>query len=282
MSTRTRRLPRPSLMAVSHLVVWFYAALLVLPLYYILVSSLKDNTEIFSSGFALPEKWLFSNYTDAFTFVNLGRGLVNSAYVTIVAGLVVVALTVPAAYGLARSEGRAGRTLERLLALGFLIPGFATLIPTVFLAIGMGLYQKREFLILSYVGGTIPLSVILIAAYMRTIPRELEESAALDGANRLQTLVRIYLPLVGPAVATVMLINFINMWNEYLVALVIAGSSEATRTAQVALPVLVTNVTAQYGLLTAGTVILLVPVYFAYLVLRRRMEEALVSGATKG
>jgi multiple sugar transport system permease protein len=128
----------------------------------------------------------------------------------------------------------------------------------------------------------VPLSVVLITQYMRTIPRELEESARLDGANRLQVLGRIYAPLAMPAIATVMLLTFINIWNEYLIALVVAGPSTDVRTAQVALPTLVTNVSAEYGLLTAGTVITLLPIYAVYLLLRRRMENALVSGAMKG
>ncbi|MFD0744849.1 carbohydrate ABC transporter permease [Phytohabitans flavus] len=123
---------------------------------------------------------------------------------------------------------------------------------------------------------------MLLTQYMRAIPRELDDSARLDGAGPLQALARIYLPLAMPAVSTVLLLNFINIWNEYLIALVVAGPSADIRTAQVALPTLVTNVSAQYGLLTAGTVITLLPVYAAYLLLRRRMEDALLSGALKG
>ncbi|MGN9914212.1 carbohydrate ABC transporter permease [Phytohabitans sp. LJ34] len=269
-------------MVVSHVLVWAYAAVLALPLYYLLVSSLKDNTEIFSSAFSLPKQWLWQNYRDAWEFVSLGPALLNSALVTGAAEVLMVAVVVPAAYALARDEGWAGRLIERSMALGFLIPGFAALVPTVLLAISLGLYQTRTFLILYYVGTSIPLAVVLLTQYMRAIPRELDDSARLDGAGPLQALARIYLPLAMPAVSTVLLLNFINVWNEYLIALVVAGPSADIRTAQVALPTLVTNVSAQYGLLTAGTVITLLPVYAAYLLLRRRMEQALLSGALKG
>ncbi len=279
MSTRARRSP---LMILSHVVVWLYAAALVLPLYFLLVSSLKNNTEIFSAGFALPPEWRFDNYAKAWNFVELGSALINSAYITVLALVFIVIVCVPAAYGIARSEGLLGRLIERSLALGFLIPGFAALVPTVFLAIILTLYRTREFLILYYVAGAIPLSVILIAQYMRAIPKELEESATVDGASRFQILTRIYGPLIMPALATVVLLNFINIWNEYLIALVIAGPTIDTRTVQVALPTLVTNQAAQYGVLAAGTVITLLPVYLCYLLLKKRMENALVSGALKG
>ncbi|GAA2231134.1 carbohydrate ABC transporter permease [Herbiconiux moechotypicola] len=266
----------------SHVAVWFYAALLLLPLYFLVVSSLKDNTEIYADGFGLPPKWRWENYVNAWNYVDLGHALFNSAYVTVLSEILIIVLAVPAAYGVARSRGWIGKLVERSLTLGFLIPGFAALVPTVLLAIGLGLFRTREFLILDYVAGAMPLSVILLAQYVRALPHELEESARVDGANRLQILWRIYLPLIMPALATVMLLNFINIWNEYLIALVIGGPSVDIRTAQVALPTLVTNQAAQFGLLTAGTVIVLIPVYLCYLALRKRMENALVSGALKG
>ena len=270
------------LMVLAHIGVWGYAAALVLPLYFLIVSSLKNNTEIFSAGFALPPEWRFENFGNAWSYVELGSALLNSAYVTVLAEILIVIVAVPAAYGIARSEGFLGKLVERSLTLGFLIPGFAALVPTVFLAIILGLYRTKEFLVLYYVAGAIPLSVILIAQYMRAIPKELEESATVDGANRFQILLRIYGPLIMPALATVLLLNFINIWNEYLIALVIAGPTIDTRTVQVALPTLVTNQAAQYGVLAAGTVITLIPVYLCYLLLRKRMESAFVSGALKG
>jgi multiple sugar transport system permease protein len=279
---RRKRVRTTPLMGLAHVAVWAYAAALVLPLYFLLTSSLKNNTEIFSAGFALPPEWRFDNFAKAWSFVDLGSALVNSAYVTVLAEVFIVIVAVPAAYGIARSDGFLGKLVERSLTLGFLIPGFAALVPTVFLAIILGLYRTREFLVLYYVAGAIPLSVILIAQYMRAIPKELEESATVDGANRFQILARIYLPLIMPALATVLLLNFINIWNEYLIALVIAGPTIDTRTVQVALPTLITNQAAQYGVLAAGTVITLVPVYLCYLLLRKRMENAFVSGALKG
>lgn len=275
------RFPSAGLL-VSHVLVWVYALLLALPLYYLLMSSFKDNTEIFTNAFGLPESWSFENYRLAWEYVSLGQGLTNSLLVTLAAEVLALLVVVPAAYALATNSGRLGRLVERSLALGFLIPGFAALVPTVLLAIWLDLYQTRTFLVLYYVGTSVPLSVVLITQYMRTIPRELEESARLDGANRLQVLGRIYAPLAMPAIATVMLLTFINIWNEYLIALVVAGPSTDVRTAQVALPTLVTNVSAEYGLLTAGTVITLLPIYAVYLLLRRRMENALVAGAMKG
>lgn len=286
MSTVT---PKPSsqlwsrtLRTVSHLAVWFYALLLALPLYFILISSFKNNTQIFSNGFGLPESWSLDNFTAAWTRVTLGPAMLNSAWVTVLSLFFLVVVSLPAAYGLARSQGRLGLMVERAFAAGFLIPGFAALVPTVLLAIALSLYRTHAFLVLAYVAGAIPLSVILLTSYMRAIPRELDESARIDGANQFQVIWYVYGPIVMPALSTILLINFINIWNEYLISLVILGPVPENRTVQVALPTIITRVQADYGVLAAGSVITLIPIYLTYLILRRRMEEALVQGAAKG
>jgi multiple sugar transport system permease protein len=281
-STRHARRRLTPLRLLVHVLVWIYALLLALPLLYLILSSLKNNTEIFSNGFGLPPAWRFSNFADAWTRASMGQGLINSFIVTAAGELLILLLSLPAAYAVARSTGWLGRLIERTLSLGFLIPAFAALVPTVLLSIAMGLFRTREFLVLDYAASGLPLSVILIAQYMRAIPAELEESARVDGANRFQIITRVYTPLVMPVLSTVIVLNFINIWNEYIIALVISGGDEGLRTVQVSLPALITLQSPEYGLLAAGTLISLVPIYLIYLILQKRMENALMSGALKG
>lgn len=277
-----RRRPHVRVSAsVSHILVWSYAALLILPLYYLLVTSFKSNIEIFDQPFALPHDWIFSNFIDAFSQAGLGKALMNSLIITAGAELVTLVLAIPAAFALARSKGRLGVAVERIFALGFLIPGFAALVPTVLMSIALGLWQTRIFLIMFMPATAMPLSVILLTQFMRTVPPELEEAAALDGASQFTVLRRIYLPLAVPGIVTVVILNFLHFWNEFLFALVILGYDADLRTAQVALPTLVSEGSTQYGVLAAGVVITLVPIYVMYIVLQRRMEEALTEGAVK-
>jgi multiple sugar transport system permease protein len=277
-----RRRPHVRVSAsVSHILVWSYAALLILPLYYLLVTSFKSNIEIFDQPFALPHEWIFSNFIDAYNQAGLGKALMNSLIITVGAELVTLVLAIPAAYGLARSKGRLGAAVERIFALGFLVPGFAALVPTVLLSIALGLWQTRTFLIMFMPATALPLSIILLTQFMRTVPPELEEAAALDGAGQLTVLLRIYLPLAVPGIVTVVILNFLHFWNEFLFALVILGYDADLRTAQVALPTLVSEGSTQYGVLAAGVVITLVPIYLMYIVLQRRMEDALTEGAVK-
>jgi multiple sugar transport system permease protein len=262
--------------------VWFYALLLALPLYFLLVSSLKTNQEIFTAPIALPTEWLFDNYSNAWTRAVMGQALLNSVLVAAGAEIITLILVVPASYGLARSRSRIASSFEKIFALGFLIPAFATLVPVLLLSIRLGLFHTREFLTLFMAATTLPLSVILLTQFMRTVPPELVESANVDGAGRFRIMWSIYLPLSLPGVAMIVILNFLAYWNEFLFSLVLVGSGAQVRTVQVALPTLVDQTRTEFGPLLAGTVITLIPVYLLYIILNRRLEGALTAGAVKG
>jgi multiple sugar transport system permease protein len=261
--------------------VWTYALLLAIPIYYLLVSSLKSNQEIFTDPFGLPSQWIFTNYSQAWERAVLGQALLNSLIIAVAALVITLLLVVPASYGLARSRSKWAVAFERVFALGFLIPAFATLVPVLLLSIQLGLFQTREFLTLFLVATTLPLSVILLTQFMRTIPAELEESAMVDGLSRLRIMWSIYLPLSIPGIAMIVILNFLAYWNEFLFSLVLLGSRAESRTIQVALPTLIDQTKTEFGPLLAGTVITLIPVYVLYMFLNRRLEGALTAGAIK-
>lgn len=266
----------------AHGLVWLYAAALALPLYYLVISSMKTTVEINKQPFtpSLTPEW--SNFSTAFDQADLGRAMINSLYITAGAEILTLLVTLPAAYAIARTGGRIGRVLETTFGLGFLVPGFAALVPSVMLAITLGLFQTREFLILLLGASAVPLAVLLMTQAMRSVPRELEESATIDGASQFRVFVHIYLPLTIPTVSVVAILNFLSFWNEYFFALVIGGTRVEVRTAQVALPTLSAATNAQFGVLAAGVIITLVPVYVVYLLMARRMEDAVLAGALKG
>jgi len=266
----------------AHLAAWGYVALLVLPLYYLLISSVKDNVAIFNDPFLLTGELRFDNFTKAIEQAALPQAIVNSVYVTVAAEALTLAVALPAAYAIARARGRLRQLAESVFGLGFLIPGFAALVPSVMLAITLGLFQTREFLILLLGASAIPLSVLLLAQAIRSVPTELEESAVIDGAGPARVFWSIVLPLTIPSVVVVAILNFLSFWNEYFFALVIGGTGVGVRTVQVALPTLSATTNAQFGVLAAGVVVSLVPVYVVYGFLARKMEGAVLAGALKG
>lgn len=265
-----------------HGLAWLYAAILGLPLYFLVVSSFKDNSAIFNDPFALPTRLDFSNFALAWNRVDLGAGLMNSAITTIASLILTLALALPAAYAIARAKGNAGQLVERFFALGMLIPAFAALVPTLLMSVYVGLFQTRTFFVLFQPATALPLSVILLAQFMRAVPNELEESARIEGAGQIRILVSIYLPIIVPGIVTITILNFLNFWNEYLFALVLIGPDPALRTVQVALPNLASQTGTQYAVLLAGALVTMVPVYAVYLILQRRLEDALLQGAVKG
>lgn len=272
-----RRRPGPIAAVLS----WVYAAILALPLYYLVASAFKTNIEIFTKPFALPAHWLWQNFGTAWNSASLGNALVSSVLICVVAIVLTLALTIPAAYALARSNNRMARVITGAFSAGFLIPPFAALIPTVILAIRMQLFFTREFQMLFLPASALPLSVLLLTQFMRTVPGELAEAAAVDGIGQFRTLVHVYLPVAMPGVVTVAILQLLTFWNEYLFSLTITGTAREVRTVQVALPTLISDST-NYGVLAAGTVLTLLPVYIVYSVMSRRMQEALTAGAVKG
>ncbi|MFD7425470.1 carbohydrate ABC transporter permease [Streptomyces sp. NPDC059814] len=265
----------------AHVLAWLYAALLVVPLYYLLVSAFKTNDQIFGSPFSLPTSFSLHNFGEAFSSADLGPAIVNSVLVTVLALALTLALAIPAAFAIARTEGRLGAFVERVFSLGFLVPTFAALFPTFLLAAATGLFHTRTFMVLFLPATAMPLSVVILVQFMRTIPHEMEEAARLDGASTFAVLRHIYTPMCMPGIATILLLNFLTFWNEYLYSLVIIGPDPEQRTVQVALPTLKSLTGTDYGILTAGTVLTLVPVWVVYTVLQKRMQQALVNGAVK-
>ena len=166
--------------------------------------------------------------------------------------------------------------------MGFLIPAFAALVATVLLSIWLDMFHTKSFLTLYYTAMTLPLSVLLIANYMRAIPKEIAESAVIDGANSRQILMFIYLRMSMPAISATLVVNFVALWNEYIFALILAGPKPSNMTVQVALPTLAGIHETEFGLVAAGTVISLIPVFFVYSILQRRLEGALAAGSVTG
>jgi multiple sugar transport system permease protein len=267
----------------SYVLVVLYALTLVLPLYWLLVSAFKSRIEILSDPFLPTFSQGLDNFVEVWDLLDITPALLSSIYITVGSVLLSLLLAIPASYALARSTGRTAMILERVYALGFLIPGLAALIPTLLLAIWLHLYGQREFMILYLPATAQPLAVILLTQFMRTVPTELEESAQMDGAGRLRILWSVYLPLVRPGVATIAILNFIGFWNEYLYSLIIVGVSPAKRTLQVALPTLIGNQgITDYALVCAATVVAVLPVFLVFIILNRRMQDALTQGAVKG
>jgi multiple sugar transport system permease protein len=257
-----------------------YALLIVIPLYFVLISAFKNNDQIITTPLAFPPALVLKKFVQAQSNVNLLRAMLISAVVTTGTELLTLVLAFPAAYGIARIQTRLSAVVEAIFSLGFLIPGLAILMPVYLMTAKAGLLYHPIALVILYPAFNLPLSMILLSSFMRKLPRELEESAVIDGGNVLQIIFYIFVPICMPGILTVLVLNFINIWNEYLFALILMDSNN--RTIQLALALLRANQRSiDYGLIAAGVVISMIPVYVTFIFFQDKIMSGMLAGAIK-
>ncbi len=257
-----------------------YAAVIVIPLYFVIVSAFKDNSQIVLTPLALPVKFDFSKFIQTQTSVHVLRAGLISIFITTGAEALTLLLAFPAAYAVARIHTRLSPVVESIFSLGFLIPGLAILMPIYMMTAKAGLLYHPIALVILYPAFNLPLAMILLSSFMKKLPRELEESAVMDGGNVLQIIFHIFLPICTPGIITVLVLNFINIWNEYLFALILMDTNN--RTIQLALALLRANQrTIDFGLIAAGVVISTIPVFIVFVFFQDRIMKGMLAGAVK-
>jgi multiple sugar transport system permease protein len=257
-----------------------YSALIIIPLYFVIISAFKDNTQIITTPLALPTSLSFQKFLQVQTNVNALRAGAITIGITIGAELLTLFLAFPAAYAIARISTRLAPVTEGIFSLGFLIPGLAILMPIYMMTAKAGLLYNPIALVIFYPALNLPLTLILLTGFMKKLPRELEESAVMDGGNVLQIIFYIFFPLCMPGIITVMVLNFINIWNEYLFALILMDSNN--RTVQLALALLRANQrTVDYGLIAAGVLISMLPVLIIFIFFQDKIMSGMLAGAIK-
>ncbi len=257
----------------------FYA---VFPFYWAIISSLKSGSAIFHVEL-VPSTASFENYRALFVEQPFARNILNSLIVASAATLVSLALAALSAYALGRMRFRGRSTVLFAILSISMFPQIAVLSGLFELIRALGLYNSLIGLIFSYLILTLPFTTWVLTTFMRELPRELEEMAAVDGASALRTLVEIFLPLTAPALAAAGLLAFILAWNEFLFALTFTLSNEQ-RTVPVAIA-LITGASAYelpWGRVMAASVIVTVPLILLVLILQRHIVSGLIAGAVKG
>jgi len=254
----------------------------VFPFYWAIVSSLRTGSDLFSTAL-IPTNPAWDNYVAVFREQPFGRNILNSILVAVSTVVVSLALAVAAAWALGRVQFR-GRMPLLFTILGVsMFPQIAVLSGMFGLIRALGLYNSLPALTLSYMIFTLPFTVWVLTTFMRELPRELEEAALVDGARPHVVVVKIFLPLMGPALVTTGLIAFIAAWNEFLFALTFTLSSEM-RTVPVAIG-LISGASAYelpWGNIMAASVIVTVPLVVLVLIFQRRIVSGLTAGAVKG
>ncbi len=255
----------------------------VYPLLWIVLGSFKTQKEVLGQPFwALPQRWNLDNYINAFEVGNLGPYLLNSAITVLPALAIALILGVAAGFALEVMvwKGRGGVLL--LFVLGILIPGQLVLLPLFTIYFRLHLTGTLWPLLITYVAGSLPLIIFMVATYFRAVPRELFEAATLDGASLLRSLWSVGIPVIKNAIVTVALVQFFFLWNDLLIALTLTNRAEL-RTLQVGL----LNFRGQYGVIEYGPLFAAIFIGIAgplvlYLFLNQRIMRGMTAGSVKG
>jgi multiple sugar transport system permease protein len=259
----------------------FVLTLLVLgPFYWIVASSLKETVEILLPIPTLfPEKLSLIHYEALFS--SRFRGFLgNSIKVSLLSVLLTLVVSSLAAYSLHRPPFPGKSLISKLILATYLFPGILLLVPLYQLFYQFGLIDSLLGIVVVNVAFTAPLSTWLLASFFTHIPQEVQESALLDGASRLRVLTRIILPLLRPGLASVALFAFIFSWQEYMFSSVFLIRDEV-KTLPLGLATLMTQYSIDWGLLSAGAVVIALPVVLLFVAAGRQFVEGLISGSIK-
>ena len=262
--------------------VWAWVVFSFGVLAWLVVAAFKRNNTVFADLWGLPDSLEGANFGDAWDLLNLTRTSLNSVLTVGGGTLLTMALAAPAAYALSRMRFRGASSLTGFFALGIAVPVHAIIIP-LFLGVSKaGLANSLWGLTITYIGVSIPFAVFLMTGFFRSLPSELEEAAAMEGAGPFRIFFSVMLPLARPGLVATSLIVAVGLWNEFLLALTLTFD-EDKRTIGVGLlnTFGAMRYTSNWVGLFAAVVIMLAPLIILYTWMSRRIIEGLTVGATK-
>lgn len=270
------------LKSLKYVMLIFIAFIQVFPLYWLLSFSLKSNEEIFGANVVgLPQSWRWENYANALANSNIVRYFLNSVFYSVVTVTVAGILATMAAYALVRMEWKKSGLVMLLFTIGIMIPGQATLLPLFQILDKTGLKGGYLGLLIPYIVAALPMTIMILSGFLKSVPREIEEAACIDGCNIFRCFYTIIIPMIKSGLVTASIFTFLNTWNELIFANTFTDSDEF-RTLPVGIMSLCGQYSTDWGLVGAGMAIATIPTIIIYLLLSDQVQESIVSGAVKG
>lgn len=257
-----------------------FAFIILYPLFWMVISSLKSYKEIYSNVWGLPSIWHFENYSTAWS-MGISSYFINSLIVTLATIILVVLIGSMAAFTLSRYKSKWIDVSLIFIIGGIMMNPQVALIPLFEMLSWMNLVNTRWALILTYVAYRLPLTIILMRAFFLSIPKELEESAIIDGCSEFGIYKKIYLPLSIPILMTAVVLTAYSAWNEFLFATVFIDS-DALKTIPSGLMNFRDALVTDWGVLLAGMVIASIPMVILLVFLQKYLVRGLSEGSVKG
>lgn len=259
-----------------------WAVVTALPLLWAVVSSFKSDTEILNEPWSPPSTLRFENWERAWTAASIGRYFLNSLIVVGGALILTMLLGGLVAYALARYEFRGNRVIYYVFVAAMFFPVFLALVPLFFVVRQLGLLGTYPGLILVYTAYAVPFTVFFLHSFFRTLPGEIAEAAFLDGCSHGAVFFRVMLPLARPGLFAVGIFNFLGLWNQYLLPLVLNPDPDRYVLAQGLAALSVSQgYRSDWSGLFAGLTIAMLPVLIAYVAFQRHIRAGMTAGAVK-
>ncbi len=275
---RAKTLPRRLGLYIAALVIAVYSAF---PIYWMVVSSLREPTELLTNVSLIPNVLSLESYRNLLELTDYPRHFMNSVIVAVVAVLVTMVFSVMIAYAVTRQRIRGKKVIVGAMLYAYMFPPLLIAIPifTIFARLGLG--DTLTGLIASHLTLTLPLGVWFLWGFFKSMPFELEEAAMVDGCTRLGAFLRVVLPLALPGLITVAIFSFLLSWTDYTFALVMIGS-DANKTLPVGLASMVGSFDLRWGEIMAGSTLIALPLFAAFALMSQYFIQGLGAGAVKG
>lgn len=269
--------------SIPHVFLMGYLLIILYPFLFVLFSSVKtDNQAIAANPFGLPSSFQLDNYVNAWVNAKISTYFLNSLYIGVLAACLSILFAAMLAFAVTRLRFNIiSLIVFQFILIGMLIPNNSLLLPIYGIMRRLDILDTHMSLILPYVANAIPFSVIILAAFMRSLPGEIEEAAVMDGLGPTGLFFKMILPLTVPAIVTVFIVNFLGNWNEFLLANYFL-SSEELRTLPVGMVGFRDAYNTNYAQMSAGIVFSILPVMIIYGILQEKIIEGVTAGSVKG
>jgi raffinose/stachyose/melibiose transport system permease protein len=252
----------------------------LIPFYFVLVNSVKPFAAILIDAAAWPEEFLFSNYIKVWEVINFPKAFWNSLIITLFSNIGLVIISSMAAWKMVRTPGKFSKLLFILFVSAMVIPFQTVMIPLMKLGGALHLTNSLHGLIIMYFGFGVPLSLFLYHGFVKTVPVEIEESAMIDGCSPFGVFWRIVFPLLKPITVTVIILNTLWIWNDYLLPLLVLQDAEL-RTIPLAASSFFAQYTKQWDMGLAALVLGITPIIIFFLFLQKHIIKGIAAGSIK-
>ncbi len=260
----------------------FFAFLFLFPLYIAVVTSFKTQMETANNVLALPKQLFWENYTEALRISKFGRAIWNSAYITILSVFFLVLFSAMGGYAIARNRNnRFLRILERVYLSSMMLPFQILMIPIYKIFKTLHLQNNLNGVVLVLIGTSLAYPTFLIAGFVKTVPRELEDAARIDGCGPYQLFFKIVFPLLSPIISTVTALQTMWIWNDFNTSLILL-QKDSVRTLTVKQFYFFGQYAVDYNMAFAAAIISMIPILIFFCVAQRYLVAGISSGAVKG